>query len=70
MAIVEASRFLPLGGTPATAKAEIERQIEVSGANYLLCRFAFGGLSYEETMGSLDLFVREVMPAFAAKPAA
>ena len=60
-------RGVAIVGTPATVRAELERQVEASGANYLLCRFAFGSLSYEQAAGSLDLFVREVMPAFSPK---
>ena len=38
-------------------------QIAESGANYLVCRFAFGDLSLSESMRSLELFQRHVMPA-------
>ncbi len=34
-----------------------------SGANYLVCRFAFGDLSLSESTRSLELFQRHVMPA-------
>ena len=33
-----------------------------SGANYLVCRFAFGDLSLSESTRSLELFQRHVMP--------
>ena len=34
-----------------------------SGANYLVCRFAFGDFSLDESLRSLELFARTVMPA-------
>lgn len=51
-------------GSPATVRAEIERQIEATGANYFVTRFAYGDLTYEESMRSLHLFTAEVMPHF------
>jgi hypothetical protein len=33
--------------------------------NYVLTRFAFGNLSFEEELRSATLFAREVMPRFA-----
>ena len=49
--------------------ANIESQIEQSGVNYLLCRFAFGDLSLEESRRSVGLFASEVMPHFASTSA-
>lgn len=51
-------------GSPATVRAEIERQIAATGCNYFVCRFAFGDLTLAESQGSLDLFASEVMPHF------
>ena len=45
--------------------SEIERQIDVAGLNYFVCRFAYGDLSFEEASESFDLFANEVMPRFA-----
>ncbi|HEY7844944.1 MAG TPA: hypothetical protein VID30_14860 [Bradyrhizobium sp.] len=39
--------------------------IETSGINYVLTRFTFGNLSFEEELRSATLFAREVMPRFA-----
>jgi hypothetical protein len=47
----------------AGLKCEIER----SGVNYVLTRFAYGDLSLYESVQSLDLFVSKVMPEFAAQ---
>jgi hypothetical protein len=43
---------------------EIARQIEETGANYFITRFAYGNLTYEQSARSLELFVSEVMPYF------
>jgi alkanesulfonate monooxygenase SsuD/methylene tetrahydromethanopterin reductase-like flavin-dependent oxidoreductase (luciferase family) len=50
-------------GTPAKAIDLLRAQLAESGANYLVCRFAFGDLSLSESLRSLDLFQRHVMPA-------
>jgi alkanesulfonate monooxygenase SsuD/methylene tetrahydromethanopterin reductase-like flavin-dependent oxidoreductase (luciferase family) len=53
-----------IAGTPATVKARIEQDCEESGASYIALRFAYGNLTHEESVRSLDLFTREVMPRF------
>lgn len=58
-------------GSPATVRAEMERQIAGAGVNYFVCRFSYGNLTYEQAAASLELFVNEVMgkvspPAAAA----
>ena len=40
-------------------------QVKEAGNNYLVCRLAFGDLTLAESMRSLDLFARAVMPALA-----
>ena len=35
----------------------------MSGANYLVCRFAYGDMTLAESLRSLELFQRHVMPA-------
>ena len=39
------------------------------GVNYVLARFAFGDLSLEESLHSVDLFAKAVMPGLAAAQA-
>jgi alkanesulfonate monooxygenase SsuD/methylene tetrahydromethanopterin reductase-like flavin-dependent oxidoreductase (luciferase family) len=51
-------------GTPATVRARIEQEIEESGCNYYVPRFAYGNLTHEESVRSLELFTNEVMPHF------
>jgi len=54
-------------GSPRTMREEIARQLEQTGANYFITRFAYGNLTYEQSARSLDLFVTEVMPHFRGK---
>ena len=56
-------------GTPGDVIAGLEREIGISGVNYVLTRFAYGDLSFEESSRSLDLFIREVMPHFSKEAA-
>ena len=51
-------------GSPRTVREEIARQIEETGANYFITRFAYGNLTHEQSVRSLELFVSEVMPHF------
>ena len=62
--VAHASADTIITGTPATVRAAIEEQLEVSGANYFVPRFAYGDLSHEESVRSLELFTSEVMPHF------
>jgi alkanesulfonate monooxygenase SsuD/methylene tetrahydromethanopterin reductase-like flavin-dependent oxidoreductase (luciferase family) len=49
-------------GTPAKALELLRAQLAESGANYLVCRFAFGDLTLSESLRTLELFQRHVMP--------
>ena len=51
-------------GSPLTVRDEIARQMEETGANYFITRFAFGNLTHKQSSRSLELFVSEVMPHF------
>jgi alkanesulfonate monooxygenase SsuD/methylene tetrahydromethanopterin reductase-like flavin-dependent oxidoreductase (luciferase family) len=53
-------------GTADEVRAILVSHLAESGANYLGCRFAFGDLTLAESMRSLDLFTREVMPHLRA----
>jgi len=57
-----------VAGSPATVRDFIGKEIEASGANYLLSWFAFGDMTLKESLTSIELFAREVMPAFAKAP--
>ncbi|HKN02157.1 MAG TPA: LLM class flavin-dependent oxidoreductase [Candidatus Binataceae bacterium] len=55
-------------GSPKSAREKIAAYFEESGSNYLVLSFAWGGLSYEQSRHSLDLFVSEVLPHFVKRP--
>ena len=59
-----------IAGSPATVRDYVVRLHEDSGVNYLLSQMMFGDLTFEEASTSMQLFAREVMPAFAGKVAA
>ncbi len=50
-------------GDPETCIREISRFRQELGLDHLICRFSVPGISRDASMGSLDLFAREVMPA-------
>jgi alkanesulfonate monooxygenase SsuD/methylene tetrahydromethanopterin reductase-like flavin-dependent oxidoreductase (luciferase family) len=52
-----------VAGSPKTVLETLRSQVAEAGANYFVCRFAFGDLSLEESLRSLELFVHYVMPA-------
>ena len=52
-------------GSPDTVRAEIERQIEALGVNYMICQFYFGDMDHAEAMRSVELFRTGVMPRIA-----
>jgi len=57
-----------IAGTPGEVTEKLKRDIEISGVNYLLTRFAYGDLCHDESVHSLNLFTSKVMPEFAAGP--
>ena len=60
---------LVAAGTPAQVEALLASEIAQTGVNYLLMRFAFGDLELEESMRSVNLFEKHVMPALAKEAA-
>jgi alkanesulfonate monooxygenase SsuD/methylene tetrahydromethanopterin reductase-like flavin-dependent oxidoreductase (luciferase family) len=56
-------RFLIIG-TPETVIRQIKRIQELVGIDHFNCSFWFGDLSQKRVLNSMDLFAREVMPAF------
>ena len=56
-----------IAGGPETVRAYLQSQITESSANYLVGQFAFGDLSLEESLRSVELFTRQVMPALKIK---
>jgi alkanesulfonate monooxygenase SsuD/methylene tetrahydromethanopterin reductase-like flavin-dependent oxidoreductase (luciferase family) len=51
-----------IAGNPETVTAFLQNQLDVSGATYVVGQFAFGDLSLDECLRSLDLFTRHIMP--------
>ena len=51
-----------IAGSPRTALEKLKEMLRLTGANYLMCIFSFGGLEPEDAMRSLELFCAEVMP--------
>ena len=58
-----------LFGSPTRVREQMAELLEVSGCTYVICAFAWGTFSHEQTLRSLHLFAEEVMPAFAGSAA-
>jgi len=58
------SRFVVVG-KPETVIAQIQQIKEAVGINHFNCSFWFGDLDQKRVLKSMELFAREVMPAFA-----
>jgi hypothetical protein len=52
-------------GDPAGARAWVAEHAQTAGINYFSLEFAFGDMTFAETLRSAELFAKEVMPAFA-----
>ena len=59
-----------VAGSPATVARFRDSQLAETGCNYVGGQFAFGDLTREESLQSIGLFAREVMPLLRAKAAA
>ena len=55
-------------GSPETVRAEVQRQVDELGLNYMTVGMFFGNMTYENAMRSQSLFAKEVMAKI--KPAA
>ena len=51
-----------VAGAPERVAEALRAQIQATGSNYLVGQFAFGDLSLAETLASIELFARRVMP--------
>ena len=54
-----------IAGSPRTVRDFVAAEIEATGGNYFVSWLAFGDMTLAESLRSLALFSREVMPAFA-----
>ncbi len=52
-----------IAGSPATVRKLLAQQLTETGCNYVVGQFAFGDMTLDETLRSIELFTREVMPA-------
>jgi alkanesulfonate monooxygenase SsuD/methylene tetrahydromethanopterin reductase-like flavin-dependent oxidoreductase (luciferase family) len=52
-----------VAGTAEHVRQALQTSIDESGLNYLLCRFAFGDITCDEALQSVELFERHVRPA-------
>ena len=50
-----------VAGTPDKVRDHLQRSIDGAGLNYMLCRFAFGDMTRDASLYSLDLFTSRVM---------
>lgn len=58
-----------IAGSPATVTTFLRRQLAQTGSNYCVGQFAFGDLTLAETLQSIELFARSVMPELAGRVA-
>jgi alkanesulfonate monooxygenase SsuD/methylene tetrahydromethanopterin reductase-like flavin-dependent oxidoreductase (luciferase family) len=65
----ELERASILVGSAATVRDALQDMLARSGANYVVGCFSFGSLTLEQTLNSVELFAREVMPALQPAPA-
>jgi alkanesulfonate monooxygenase SsuD/methylene tetrahydromethanopterin reductase-like flavin-dependent oxidoreductase (luciferase family) len=55
-----------VAGTPDKVRDFLQQTVDDGGLNYLLCRFAFGDITGDEALNSIELFTRHVMPDITA----
>jgi alkanesulfonate monooxygenase SsuD/methylene tetrahydromethanopterin reductase-like flavin-dependent oxidoreductase (luciferase family) len=55
---------MAVAGSPQTVRDFIAAEIEATAPNYFVPWLAFGDMTVEEALHSVELFAREVMPAF------
>jgi len=55
-----------IAGSPATVRDYVARLKDETGINTVLCQMVFGDMSFDDASKSIELFGREVIPAFAS----
>jgi len=53
-----------VAGSPASVRDYLARLERETGVNYVLCQMVFGDMNFSDAAHSIELFAREVMPAF------
>ena len=54
-----------IAGSPATVRDYLVRLREETGVNTVLCQMVFGDMRFDDAARSIDLFGREIIPAFS-----
>lgn len=57
-----------VAGSPEQVTEALQEHIDETGSNYLVGQFVFGDTSLAESLASIELFAREVMPALRRQP--
>ena len=52
-----------IAGSPETVRKLLAAQIAETGCNYVVGQFAFGDMTRDEALRSIELFAGDVMPA-------
>ena len=55
--------FSVIAGTPDSIRTYMDEYV-ATGANYFVCSFQWVGLTHDQGMRSIDLFVEEIMPHY------
>ncbi|HXH13693.1 MAG TPA: LLM class flavin-dependent oxidoreductase [Alphaproteobacteria bacterium] len=56
--------FSVIAGKPDSIRTYMDEYV-ATGANYFVCSFQWGGLTHDQAMRSIDLFVEKIMPHYA-----
>jgi alkanesulfonate monooxygenase SsuD/methylene tetrahydromethanopterin reductase-like flavin-dependent oxidoreductase (luciferase family) len=56
-----------IAGSPQTVLRALQAQVDETGVNYIVCRLAFGDLTFDESRRSAELFAEHVMPRLRAQ---
>ena len=62
--LLPASQVVTGGEQPATVRDFVAADVKATGANYWTPWLAFGDMTQAEALHSIELFARDIMPAF------
>jgi alkanesulfonate monooxygenase SsuD/methylene tetrahydromethanopterin reductase-like flavin-dependent oxidoreductase (luciferase family) len=51
-------------GSPATVRRFVDAQVKANNCNYFVPQMVFGSMTLSEALRSIELFAKEIMPAF------
>src|SRR5262249_39807394 len=54
-----------IAGSPETVRRFIEEEVKANDCNYFVPQMVFGDMTLKESLHSIELFRKEIMPAFA-----